>query len=521
MVSITLPVVCPASLFAAEHKLGMSAAAPGKTSVLVHYLRYLGGNLMIIAAGFVSFPVMTRLLDNHQFGLLGYYEAWLMVIAGLLKLGAQHAILRFYPHQGGAIALRRFRSDHLLLPLALSLSLWLVCVAIVVMTHHRFPADEQPILWVLVVTLPLLIWTSFVEAIMYALERSDISLWLKTVWRWSELVLVLLTIAIIERSALGVFSARLVVLLVVAAWLTLWFKRWCRGRISRPSRAPVMAGMAFGVPMMLTELVSVLFGFADRILLRALTGSLTEVGIYTIGYGLAMAVAAVMGRTLNEAFLPTALRLYKAEGAAAVVELKRQMLDIWVMVVGLATAMLLCVGQEFLILLAGQDKSASAPVFVAISIAMVWASLITIAQYGLLLQRRATRVLLIMLAATALNLILNVPLIKAFGVSGAVAATLLSYAFLAVIQLWQCPAELRYLPSPGRLVGAVLFGPAMLGFLQLVGFFGADAPVARLLIGSITVLLPALALVLLDRPLRWRFRQMLALRRRPQDQASR
>ena len=490
----------------------MSKAGPGKTSVLVHYLRYLGGNLMIIAAGFVSFPIMTRLLDNHQFGVLGYYEAWLLVIAGLLKLGAQHAILRFYPHQGGAIALRRFRTNYLLLPFALSMLLWLVCAIVIVLMLQRIPTAEQPILWILIITLPLMIWSSFVEAIMYALERSDISLWLKTVWRWSELALVMLTIAMIERSALGVFSARLVVLVVVAAWLTLWFQRWCRGRVIRPSRAPILAGMTFGVPMMFTELVSVLFGFADRILLRALTGSFTEVGIYTIGYGLAMAVSAVLGRTLSEAFLPTALRLYKASGARAVVELKREMLDIWVLVVGLATAMLLCVGQDFLILLAGQDKAASAPVFVAISIAMVWGSLITIAQYGLLLQRRALRVLAITIAATAMNLALNVPLIMAFGVSGAVAATLVSYVFLAIIQLWQCPSELRYLPPLGRMVGAALFAPIMLGLLMQIDYFGASSSGTRLLAGAVTVMLPALAMAALDKKLRTVILSMLAAR---------
>ncbi|WP_376694890.1 lipopolysaccharide biosynthesis protein [Wenzhouxiangella sp. EGI_FJ10305] len=476
----------------------------------MHYLRYLGGNLMVIAAGFVSFPVMTRLLDNHQFGILGYYEAWLLVIAGLLKLGAQHAILRFYPHQGGVIALRRFRTDYLLLPFALSMSLWLVCAASVVLMIDRFPADDQPILWVLILTLPLLIWSSFVEAVMYALERSDISLWLKIAWRWSELALVLLTIAMIERSALGVFSARLVVLIVVAAWLTLWFRRWCRGRITRPSRAPVVAGLAFGVPMMFTELVSVLFGFADRILLRTLTGSFTEVGIYTIGYGLAMAVAAVMGKTLDEAFLPTALRLYKASGAQAVVELKRDMLDVWVLAVGLATALLLCVGQDLLILLAGKDKAASAPVFVAIAIGMVWNSLFTIAQYGLLLQRRALRVLVIMLTATVLNLLLNVPLILAWGVTGAVVATLLSYGFLALVQLWQCPSELRYLPPVARLASAALFAPIMLGLLVQIEYFGAESPFARLLAGTVTVLLPALVLAAMDGKLRAGIKRFLA-----------
>jgi O-antigen/teichoic acid export membrane protein len=30
--------------------------------------------VLVLIAGFVSFPVLTRLLDNHQYGILGYYD---------------------------------------------------------------------------------------------------------------------------------------------------------------------------------------------------------------------------------------------------------------------------------------------------------------------------------------------------------------------------------------------------------------------------------------------------------------
>ncbi|RFF31578.1 lipopolysaccharide biosynthesis protein [Wenzhouxiangella sediminis] len=490
----------------------MTLTQRGQTSVLVHYLRYLGGNVMIIAAGFVSFPFMTRLLDNHQFGVLGYYEAWLLLVTGILKLGTQHAILRFYPHAKGRSSLRRFRTNHLLVPLGLSLLLWLVCAASVALLIGRFPSEEQPILWVLVVTVPLLIWCSFVEAVIYALERSDISVWLKTLWRWSELALVLVTLGFIERSALGVFSARLLVVVVIAAWLTWWFRRWFRGRFVMPSRAPIMAGLAFGLPMMLTELTSVLFGFADRILLRSLAGSFAEVGIYTIGFGLAMAVTAVMGQTLNEAFTPTAIRLYGTSGPAAVVSLKRDMLDVWVLAVGIVTALLLCVGQEFLIILAGPDKAASAPVFVAIAMALAWYSLFSIAQYGLLLQRRALRFFLVTLSAALFNIALNVPMILLWGVTGAVAATVTSYVYLAMFQLWQCPAELRYLPPWRRLAAAALFAPAMYAFLLSADYFGAESALARLVAGSLTIAVPALLWASMDSGLRTGIRRIVAAR---------
>ena len=131
------------------------AARPG---IGVHYLRYLGANAIVTAAGFLSFPLMTRLLDNHQFGILGYYEALLLMLSGILKLGTQHAILRFYPHRGDEQARLRFRSDHVLMPFALSLLLWLACTAVVAMLIRRFPTMEQPIIWLLLLTVPLVIW---------------------------------------------------------------------------------------------------------------------------------------------------------------------------------------------------------------------------------------------------------------------------------------------------------------------------------------------------------------------------
>jgi len=82
-----------------------------RVSVATHYVRYALGNVLVMVAGFVSFPIMTRLLDTGQYGILGYYDAWLLILAGLFKLGAQHTILRFYPHAGGAPALARFGAN--------------------------------------------------------------------------------------------------------------------------------------------------------------------------------------------------------------------------------------------------------------------------------------------------------------------------------------------------------------------------------------------------------------------------
>src|SRR5258708_36856319 len=96
--------------------------------VAPHYVRYGLGNVLVMIAGFVSFPIMTRLRDTGQYGLFGYYDAWLLILAGLFKLGAQHTILRFYPHAGGAPALARFGANFILLPFLSGGGLWLLAL---------------------------------------------------------------------------------------------------------------------------------------------------------------------------------------------------------------------------------------------------------------------------------------------------------------------------------------------------------------------------------------------------------
>src|SRR3546814_18253163 len=108
---------------------GRRTDARGPTSVGTHYLRYSSANLMVLLAGFVSFPVLTRLLDNTQYGILGYFETWVMLAVAIAKLGAQHSIIRFYPPVSDDRQLGHFATNLVLLPIIASLALWLVVAA--------------------------------------------------------------------------------------------------------------------------------------------------------------------------------------------------------------------------------------------------------------------------------------------------------------------------------------------------------------------------------------------------------
>src|SRR5690606_34436385 len=156
------------------------------------------------------------------------------------------------------------------------------------------------------------------------------------------------------------------------------------------------------------------------------------VGIYTIGYTLAMQVNMFMNATLWDAFVPVANRVYGADGDAAVLALKsRMLLPMTYASFGVAV-MLLSVGQDLLVGLSSPSKAASGAVFVTVGTVMALFPLFEVAGYGLLLKKRSMLVFMLTLGAAVLNLGVNFVLIPIYGYMGAAWATVISYGALAM-----------------------------------------------------------------------------------------
>ena len=55
------------------------------------------GQGLVMAAGFISFPILTRVLSIEDYGLLGLISTTLFIAIAITKLGAPSSIVRFYP----------------------------------------------------------------------------------------------------------------------------------------------------------------------------------------------------------------------------------------------------------------------------------------------------------------------------------------------------------------------------------------------------------------------------------------
>lgn len=474
----------------------MSVSA--RPSIATHYLRYTIGNVLILLAGFVSYPILTRLLSNAQYGVLGYFDAWMLMLTAVIKLGSQHSTLRFYPHGGDRSGMARYGATFVLFSFAVSCGIWLLAAfALAVVTwlgHVRQPVEA----WIMLVLLLPTVCISYVTSVLTAEERSDLSVRLSVGQRWGDVITILGIVYFVSRSATGVYAARMISATVVAAIGVAWLLRHLPMRWRDRDVKQWIEGVRYGVPMGANEVASIVLAFVDRLMLKLQLHDFVPVGIYTIGYGLALNINTVLHAGLGVAYNQVSIRLYETKGPEAVVQTKRAVLNVLVYVVAALVVGTIVVGPDLLLLLSGHDKFRSAPVFVWVTVTYVLSGLLGLCGSGLVLHKRSGVILVLTIVAAIANIVLNYFWIPAYGYMGAVYATAVSLIGLNCMQFAFCPRELRALPNGRVVVTALGLGAVVWMIAWYTGLFGLSEHLPRLCAMACLMLvgfaLPALAI---------------------------
>lgn len=484
------------------------AKPPG---IATHYLRYSFSNAFVLLAGVVSFPILTRVLSNTEYGILRYYDALLLLGVAVMKLGSQHTLIRFYPYDGDPEELRSFGANMVMLPMGMSAAVWMVGAIALAVWHDVTGVGLHPVFWCVVVMMPMLAANSIVQMVARARERSDIVMKTRVAGRLTELLLVLAAVLLVQATAAAAYTAKLVATLAMFAWFLDWMRRNVRIERSAIDLRAFRAGLLFGLPMMATELSSSILNNLDRVLLKEITGDFAVAGIYAIGYSLAMQVNMFISATLSEAFTPAVTRAYEVGGSAQVVALKARVLHLLTYAVAAIVSLLIVCGQDLLVTLSGADKAASGSVFVIVGITVSVYAWFDVASYGLLLKNRSLLMLGIMASAAALNVALNFILVPGMGYVGAAWATAASYAALAALLLVVCPKGLVKFPRPRTILTALGCAAFFVYVAQASDLFGMEEPLFRLFVTAILFMgFYAVPVLAMDGQLR---RSLLSFRR--------
>ena len=384
--------------------------------------KVLSSNLVRTLIGIASGILLARYLGPDQRGQLGALMVVPSMLVSLLNLGIRQSVVRELGKQD-------FPARHIVRTVVV-MSFWLSVVAVAgggVVFSLFYAREPLPFILLAISVAPAMLTTSLFSGIMLANDSIGAYSRLRVYPSILQLAGVLVLVVLFAFQLTGALVAQVVAYYLVACYAMLWLMGQSRDN----------GGFRFDVARRLTSVGLVyaiaLFSLAlnyriDIILLRRYS-TLSQIGQYTIGVGLAEQLWQIPAAIGVLMFVKSSRRGNNdIEFVARVLRLN--------LLVALGLSGLLFVFSQYLVpFVYGPDYLESVGVVRTI-IPGVFIFIIFKILYSDLAGRGKPQVaLFVMIPSVLLNVILNIILIPTHGAQGAALASSISYVFGAVLFL--------------------------------------------------------------------------------------
>ena len=416
---------------------------------------YLGGQVLMMLLGLVSFPVFTRVFSVADYGTVDLIQRLVLLGTAVGKLGVQNAVIRFYD--------ARARSeDKAALPQLVSTAVLgtglvgLAVAAIVTLAFYFYSpsATNGTLLAVMAGGLTLL---RVVQAIVLNLLRADE----RTVLYTATMVGIKgLTIGAIialfyawQRGVGSYFVGTVVIEGLMMAALIGWFASRQLVTLGSFDWTFFKSMVAFGLPMLAYECLVILMDAGDRVLIRYFLGA-EPLGYYTAAFALCLYIQDLVMAPINLALTPLYLRIWSSEGPERTSAFLSQSFRLFGMAVfGILAGVIVCARDATMLAASAKfERSASLVPWIVAGVFLFAAN--SFFNAGLLIHKRTAEMAKYSLIIVIFKLISNSLLLPWLGLNGAVVSTVLAYAlymaFTARVSLPLLPLKI----APGTFLRA-------------------------------------------------------------------
>ena len=434
----------------------------------------LVSSFLVQGVTFLTIPVFTRVLGTDQYGMYSVISSWVILFSGVLDLGVgattgigryhfkdeyvkyRTNVLKLMLLFGTAVAAFLFLISRILTSVfdfSSGIMLMILCMSagrsVVVFTQSCMIYEKRPkenmILSLIVVGLS----TGLALLGVFLAKPEE-----RYVWKTGG-----------ETIAYAGVALVIVILLLVK-------------NPARLDRNYVRFAVTVGFPFVFHEVARNVLNQSDRVMLRMLGRTDSEVGIYSLYFSLA-AILNVVLLALNSSWCPFYYDDLSEKRKTELIKKTRNYMELF----SVLTIGFLLVSREVRYVMADNRFSGGSeliPVFVvAIHFTFVYMFYVNAASF----YKKTKAVAIGTMMAAVVNIILNYFLIPPYGIYGAAIATSVSYGALAVFHYLNA----RFVSKLEMYLKLTMFIP---GFLLLgagIGLFFllADLPVIRWILGAL------------------------------------
>src|SRR5882762_1036142 len=401
-----------------------------------HSSHYVLGRIALLALGFVSFPLFTRLFSVTEYGEMNLIFKIVLCFVVFSKLGIQNSVVRFYEEsvrKGDTLSAQKYYSTLLLSTAGVSgiVSVFLI-IAVWLLPATLVSRNMRGVLSMCALLILIRGQWSILSGFLQAEGRTRFYNVLDVGIKAGSVVFICGLLFAWQRSLFAFFLGTIVVeaaiaLIVVAMLFRRSMLHW--KAFDWKFFQPVLA---FGFPLVAYEIASVVLDSGDRFLIQNYLGA-EQLGYYSAAYNLSSYAQISLMVPINLALIPIYMGLWVNKGKQETQTFLSRSLDLFLLIaVGMCCTVSL-ISHDLIVFLASKKFENSYKLLPILIVGLFVYSIHIFLTAGLLIHKKTLLMARQVIYVMFLNIALNLLLLPRIGLAGAAWATLLSYVFLIAL----------------------------------------------------------------------------------------
>lgn len=386
------------------------------------------GSLSRTLIGFLLVPVYTRFLTTSDYGIVAVANSVYSIIGILLGMGLRSATIRhYYDYVDSKKEVREYVSTVFFfflvvsLPIVTGLSLFGKPLFNALFSEVPFHPYIRLTLWAALFGTT----GNIVLGLYRAREQAGRYVAMQMAKFVVSLGLIIYFVTILQQGAAGkIRGGFLAGLLFFFIFLFLTFQE---GTFSF-SAPKLKSALRYGLPLVPHLLTGWVINAADRIILARMT-SLSEVGLYNLGYKIGM-VLSLIAYAIYTAWSPIFFDTAKNDPIAKTV--LSRIFTLYTVVISTLAGGVILFSREIIFIVAAKQFHAAYMVVPAVAVGYLFQGLYLMSVTPILYKEKTYVMPFLSGTAAAANIGLNILWIPQYGIMGAAYATLIAFALLFV-----------------------------------------------------------------------------------------
>lgn len=401
--------------------------------MIAHFKRLMGQifyyGLGDVATKFIAvfiLPIFARYLSPADFGIASILTVSTILISGLADLGLSVSTYRFYYEEKGQKKLRLISTAQILSTLITAFIAIITIILSQSLSQIFFKTPEFK--YVLILAFSSIPLSNLTVAQINRLKlenKAKICANIQIIRSITDVILKATLIIFLRRGLNGLFEGQIINAVLYAIIFTIYtFKTTGFGF----SYILLKKMLRFGLPFAFSPIFFGVLNWADRLILGRMT-DMTEVGLYTLGYTIGMAIMLPISAftTAWPAFYMSVINDPNAKRFFSLV------LTYFSLIIGYFILLIIILSRDYFYFLTPTQFHSAYTIVPAIAFSYAFLGHYSIIITGTYLKRQTRYIFLTEMIAVIINLILMFVLIPLYGRTGAAWATLLSYITLPII----------------------------------------------------------------------------------------